>query len=50
MIWGGIGPGGYRTKLIKCDGHITSQKYVSLHGENHILEKINQAFPNGFIC
>ena len=49
MVWAGIGPHGFRTKLIKCEGHITAKKYAELLHNNNIIDNIKAVFGQNFI-
>ena len=44
MIWGGIGPKGYRTKLLYFDKHINSDKYIQSLQTNKIFDDIKAKF------
>ena len=46
MVWGGIGPRGYRTPLLRFDGSVTSSSYCNSIKKNHIIENINSIFGN----
>ena len=37
MVWGGIGPLGFRTPLIWCRGNITAQSYITMLQQNNII-------------
>lgn len=49
MVWGGIGPDGYKTKLLKVNGRLNSIKYIQLLTENEIFTKLNAKFHNNYI-
>ena len=49
MVWGAIGPNGYRTKLIQCQGHVNAQKYIDLLAQNHIIDDVKAHFGENFI-
>jgi transposase len=47
MIWGGIGPGGFRTELTKCPKSVNGESYIELL--SHIIPVLNRAFPQGYL-
>lgn len=49
MIWGGIGPRGFRTPLLFFNGHVNSQKYVDTLKQNQIFEKIECIFGHSYV-
>lgn len=49
MIWGGIGPPGYRTKLIRFDETVTKESYVAMLQKNQIFNNITQHLGNLWI-
>lgn len=44
MVWGGIGPRGNRTKLIKFTKHVNSKTYQESLKNNQIFENISDIF------
>ena len=48
MVWGGIGPNGYRTDLIRCPQRVTAITYAQMLSDNNVLNSIEQIVP-GFI-
>jgi len=49
MIWGAIGPRGFRTTLIKIKGSITAKVYIEMLQHNRIHHQIFQRFGNNYI-
>lgn len=49
MVWGGIGPLGFRTTLIKIEGAIDSRAYVYMLHNNNIRGQIFDRFGFNFI-
>ena len=49
MVWAGIGPGGYKTKLIRCPKRMNSEKYCEMIIQNKIVENLNSKFSNNYI-
>ena len=49
MVWGAIGPRGFRTPLIKVDGNINAYKYVETLAREGILRIIQQEFGTHFV-
>jgi transposase-like protein len=47
MIWGGIGPGGFRTELIQCPKSVNGQSYIEFLA--NIIPTLNQVFPQGYL-
>lgn len=45
MVWGGIGPNGYRTELIRCPEKVTSETYAKMLCDHHVLFKVSQCVP-----
>lgn len=44
MIWGGIGPDGYRTSLIRCPGSVNGESYIHFLADNGIIFELNEKF------
>ena len=44
MVWGGIGPRGFRTPLIRFDKHVNSQTYIAAILGNQIVQRISSVF------
>lgn len=42
MIWGGIGPRGFRTKLFFFDKHVNSQNYMKTKLDNDVFVAARQ--------
>lgn len=49
MVWGGIGPFGYKTPLIRFAGRINSQKYCEYLTKNNILLDIKNHFGDEWV-
>lgn len=49
MVWGGIGPGGYKTKLLRVNGKMNSIKYIQLLTDNEIFIDLYKNFQNNYI-
>lgn len=49
MVWGGIGPNGYKTKLLRINGKMNSEKYVDLLLTNDIFLDIQRHFGQNYI-
>lgn len=49
MVWGGIGPRGFRTTLIKIEGKINAESYVNMLQNNNIQQQIINCFGHDFI-
>ena len=49
MVWGGIGPLGFRTKLLHVKGSMDSRKYCHLLISNGIVANLWQYFGNDFV-
>jgi hypothetical protein len=47
MIWGGIGPNGYRTPLIRCPASVTGASYVQFLTGAGIFAELNNIFGIG---
>ena len=45
MVWGGVGPNGYRTDLLLCPPRMNAISYAQLLSDNHVLEKISESIP-----
>ena len=48
MVWGGIGPNGYRTELLRCPPKVTSITYAQMLSDNNVLDQTEEKVP-GFI-
>lgn len=46
MVWGAIGPLGFRTPLILVRGNMDSESYIQMLRDNQIFPMISQAFGN----
>ena len=46
MVWGGIGPNGYKTELIRCPDRVISETYAKMLGDNQILFQVKQSIPD----
>jgi hypothetical protein len=44
MIWGGIGPNGYRTKLLQCPSSVNGSAYIRLLADNAIIRDLDIRF------
>lgn len=42
MVWGAIGPNGFRTNLIRCPASLTAYSYCKLLGDNHVFFQCSQ--------
>ena len=49
MVWGAIGPYGYRSPLLWVKVKMDAKKYISLLRDNNIINNINARFPSGFV-
>ena len=49
MVWGGIGPHGYKTPLIRFGGQINSEKYCSYLISNGIFNDLSSRFGNQWV-
>ena len=49
MVWGGIGPRGYRTQLIKFVQNVDKETYQEALKENGIFENITNIFENHWV-
>lgn len=49
MVWRGIGPGSYRTKLLRVHGKMNSIKYVDLLLSNDVFIDIEKNFGKNYI-
>lgn len=49
MIWGGIGPRGFRTSLIKVEGSVTAESYFRMLFNHRIAHQIRSQFGDTFI-
>ena len=49
MIWGAIGPKGFRTKLIKVDGTLNADEYVRMLYRNMVPQQIFNIFGNNYV-
>lgn len=49
MVWGGIGPRGYRTKLIKFAEHVNAQTYKDSLKDYKIFEDISRVFGDRWV-
>ena len=49
MVWGGIGPNGYKTKLLKVEGKLNSIKYMQMLLENDIFINLKAKFGDNYI-
>lgn len=49
MVWGGIGPNGYKTKLLRVEGKKDSIKYIQLLTENGIFTDLYNNFQNNYV-
>jgi transposase len=47
MIWGGIGPNGYRTTLIRCPKSVNKASYVEFLSEYNIITDLDETFGRG---
>ena len=45
MVWGAIGPFGFRTPLIWCRGKVTAQAYIEMLRRNNIFALCRAHFP-----
>ena len=46
MVWGGIGPNGFKTDLLRCPERMTALTYANMLSENHTLFTIGQNIPD----
>jgi hypothetical protein len=44
MVWGGIGPLGYRTELLKCPKSVTGDTYIEMLTSHGIIAKLEDQF------
>lgn len=49
MVWGGIGPRGFRTKLIKFTEHVNATTYQKSLEDNKIFESISNVFGEKWV-
>jgi hypothetical protein len=49
MVWGAIGPGGWRSPLIKCPESVTRDSYLQFIYQEGVITMMKTAFPGGFI-
>lgn len=49
MVWGAIGPKGYRTPLIKMNGNINAEKYVRTLAVSGTIKFIQEQFGRSYI-
>lgn len=49
MIWGGIGPRGYRTQLLRVKGNMKSEDYCNMLINNNIIANLHHNFGNNFV-
>ena len=49
MVWSAIGPGGFKTKLLKVNGRLNSVKYIDLVQSNGIIQEIENRFGKMYI-
>lgn len=49
MVWGAIGPEGFRTTLIRIDGAINAKTYIKMLHDNNIHAQIYEYFGDDFI-
>lgn len=49
MVWAGIGPGGYRTELLRVKGRLNSEAYCNLLINNGIVKNLNDTFGTNYI-
>lgn len=48
MVWGGIGPRGYRTPLLNFKGRVNTEKYITSLLSNNIVPHITSVFGNNW--
>ena len=48
MVWGGIGPRGFRTRLVRFDCHVNATTYCQALINNGIVQSINAIFGNNW--
>lgn len=46
MVWGGIGPDGFRTDLLRCPVRVTAESYAKMLSDNNVLNIIGNSVPN----
>ena len=46
MVWGGIGPNGYKTPLLRCPERLNSISYAKMLSDNNIFLQIGENVPN----
>ena len=49
MVCAGIGPNGFKTKLLRCPKRMNSHTYCDLLIKNGIIEILQNTFPNTFV-
>ena len=49
MIWGGIGPRGFRTRLFYFQNHVNSQSYMKTLLDNNIFGEIEAIFDRTYV-
>ena len=49
MVWGAIGPRGYRSKLVHIKGNMNSESYIKMLNDNQIFEDITAKFGNNWL-
>jgi hypothetical protein len=46
MVWGGIGPNGYRTPLIRCPSSVNGEAYITFLANYRIIADLDLRFGN----
>jgi transposase len=44
MVWGGIGPNGLRTDLIRCPASVTGESFIQFLADNRIIGSLNTVY------
>ena len=44
MVWGAIGPGGYKSRLVRCSDGEDSREYIDILGKSEMLPNLDDKF------
>ena len=48
MVWGGIGPNGFKTNLIRCPKSVTAETYCQFLADSHVLFQCKSCLGDNF--
>jgi transposase len=47
MVWGAIGPNGWRSTLVRCSNPVNRDSYIAMLTESGVIDEMNRNFGQG---